>query len=50
MIDVLGSLAEYERGLIKERTALKRAAPRANRTEFGRPRKVEDADHTTLSH
>jgi DNA invertase Pin-like site-specific DNA recombinase len=45
MIGVLGSLAEYERELIKERTALKRAASRANGTKFGRPRKVVDADH-----
>src|SRR6202158_3811312 len=40
MIGVLGSLAEYERELTKERTALKRAASRANGTRFGRPRKV----------
>lgn len=45
MIGVLGSLAEYERELIKERTALKRAASRANGTKFGRPRKVSDTDH-----
>ena len=45
MIGVLGSLAEYERELIKERTALKRGASRANGTKFGRPRKVDDADH-----
>ncbi|MFG1934505.1 recombinase family protein [Mycobacterium sp. NPDC048908] len=45
MIGVLGSLAEYERELTKERTALKRAASRANGTRFGRPRKVDDADH-----
>jgi DNA invertase Pin-like site-specific DNA recombinase len=45
MIGVLGSLAEYERELIKERTALKRAASRANGTKFGRPRKVADAEH-----
>ena len=45
MIGVLGSLAEYERELIKERTALKRQASRANGTTFGRPRKVDDADH-----
>lgn len=45
MIGVLGSLAEYERELIKERVALKRAASRANGTKFGRPRKVNDADH-----
>jgi DNA invertase Pin-like site-specific DNA recombinase len=45
MIGVLGSLAEYERELIKERTALKRAASRVNGTKFGGPRKVDDADH-----
>jgi DNA invertase Pin-like site-specific DNA recombinase len=44
-IGVLGALAEYERELIKERTALKRASSRANGTKFGRPRKVDDADH-----
>ncbi len=45
MIGVLGSLAEYERELIKERTALKRDASRVNGTKFGRPRKVNHADH-----
>ncbi|BBZ15879.1 recombinase family protein [Mycolicibacterium gadium] len=45
MIGVLGSLAEYERALTVERTALKRAASRANGTKFGRPKKVEDAEH-----
>jgi DNA invertase Pin-like site-specific DNA recombinase len=45
MIGVLGSLAEYERELTKERTALKRAASRANGTRFGRPRKVDDSEH-----
>jgi DNA invertase Pin-like site-specific DNA recombinase len=45
MIGVLGSLAEYERELTKERTALKRASSRANGTKFGRPRKVADAEH-----
>lgn len=44
MIGVLGSLAEYERELIKERTALKRAASRTNGTKFGRPRKVDDVE------
>ena len=45
MIGVLGSLAEYERELTKERTALKRAASRASGTRFGRPKKVADANH-----
>ena len=45
MIGVLGSLAEYERELTRERTALKRAASRVNGTKFGRPRKVDGADH-----
>ncbi|WP_082694897.1 recombinase family protein [Mycobacterium lehmannii] len=45
MIGVLGSLAEYERELIQERTALKRAASRTNGTKFGRPRKVDDGEH-----
>ena len=45
MIGVLGSLAEYERELVRERTALKREASRANGTRFGRPRKVNHADH-----
>jgi DNA invertase Pin-like site-specific DNA recombinase len=45
MIGVLGSLAAYERELIKERTALKRQVSRANGTKFGRPKKVADAEH-----
>jgi DNA invertase Pin-like site-specific DNA recombinase len=45
MIGVLGSLAEYERELTMERTALKRATSRANGTKFGRPKKVADAEH-----
>ena len=49
MIGVLGSLAEYERELIKERTALKRASSRASGTKFGRPRKVDDAEHITTA-
>jgi DNA invertase Pin-like site-specific DNA recombinase len=43
MIGVLGSLAEYERELVRERTALKRASSRATGTRFGRPRKARDA-------
>jgi DNA invertase Pin-like site-specific DNA recombinase len=45
MIGVLGSLAEYERELTKERTALKRQASRANGTAFGRPKIVNDEGH-----
>jgi DNA invertase Pin-like site-specific DNA recombinase len=45
MIGVLGSLAEYERELVKERTALKRAMSMANGTKFGRRRKVPDASY-----
>ena len=45
MIGVLGSLAEYERELIKERTALKRAASRDKGTKFGRPEEGADANH-----
>jgi DNA invertase Pin-like site-specific DNA recombinase len=45
VIGVLASMAEFERELAKERTALKRAASRANGTTFGRPRKVADAEH-----
>ena len=45
MIGVLGSLAEYERELVKQRTALKRHASRANGTKFGRRKKVGDPSH-----
>ena len=45
MSGVLGSLAEYERELTIERTALKRATSRANGTKFGRPRKVDHSEH-----
>ncbi len=45
MIGVLGSLAEYERELVKERTALKREASRCNGTKFGRHRKVTNPEH-----
>ena len=38
-------MAEFERELTKERTALKRETSRANGTRFGRPRKVADAEH-----
>ncbi|MEE6139848.1 recombinase family protein [Mycobacterium sp. 050128] len=45
MIGVLGSLAEYERELVKERTALKRAMSLAKGTKFGRRKKVANASH-----
>jgi DNA invertase Pin-like site-specific DNA recombinase len=45
VIGVLASMAEFERELVKERTALKRAASRANGTKFGRRKKVTDASH-----
>jgi DNA invertase Pin-like site-specific DNA recombinase len=45
MIGVLGSLAEYERELVKERTALKRAMSLANGTKFGRRKKVALPSH-----
>jgi len=49
MIGVLGSLAEYERELTKERTALKRQASRATGTKFGRPKKVNEAHHVATA-
>ncbi len=45
VIAVLASMAEFERELVKERTALKRQTSRANGTKFGRPRKVVDTEH-----
>jgi DNA invertase Pin-like site-specific DNA recombinase len=45
MIGVLGSLAEYERELVKERTALKRAMSLANGTKFGRRKKIAEQSH-----
>jgi DNA invertase Pin-like site-specific DNA recombinase len=45
VIGVLASMAEFERELIKERTALKRATSRANGTKFGRRKKVADPSH-----
>jgi DNA invertase Pin-like site-specific DNA recombinase len=49
MIGVLGSLAEYERELVKERTALKRAMSLANGTKFGRRKKVADSSHVATA-
>jgi DNA invertase Pin-like site-specific DNA recombinase len=49
MIGVLGSLAEYERELTKERTALKRASSRANGIKFERPRKVDEVEHISTA-
>jgi DNA invertase Pin-like site-specific DNA recombinase len=45
VIGVLASMVEFERELVKERTALKREASRANGTKFGRRKKVADAGH-----
>jgi DNA invertase Pin-like site-specific DNA recombinase len=49
MIGVLGSLAEYERELVRERTALQRAMSRAKGTKFGRRKKVADPSHITTA-
>jgi DNA invertase Pin-like site-specific DNA recombinase len=45
VIGALASMAEFERELVRERTALKRAASRANGTKFGRPKNVADFGH-----
>jgi hypothetical protein len=45
MIGVVGSLAEFEQELVKERTPLKRVTSRANGRKFGRHRKVDDTEH-----
>jgi DNA invertase Pin-like site-specific DNA recombinase len=49
VIGVLASMAEFERELVKERTALKRAVSRANGARFGRPKKVVDREHMTAA-
>jgi DNA invertase Pin-like site-specific DNA recombinase len=49
MIGVLGSVAEYERELIKERTALKRATTRATSPKFARPKRVDDPEHISTA-
>lgn len=49
VIGVLASMAEFERELTKERTALKRAMSRANGTRFGRPKKVVAPDYLTTA-
>ena len=46
MIGVLGSLAEYERELTKERTALKRASSRANGTKSDAPQGQRRRPHS----
>jgi DNA invertase Pin-like site-specific DNA recombinase len=49
VIAVLASMAEFERELIKERTALKRVASQANGTRFGRPKKVVEEAHVATA-
>ena len=49
VIGVLASMAEFERELIKERTALKRAVSQANGTKFGRRTKVADPTHVATA-
>ncbi len=49
VIGVLASMAEFERELVKERTALKRETTRANGTKFGRRRKVDDTEHVATA-
>ena len=49
VIGVLASMAEFERELIKERTALKRAISQANGTKFGRRTKVADPTHVATA-
>jgi DNA invertase Pin-like site-specific DNA recombinase len=49
MLGVLDSLADYERELTKERTALNWAMSPARGSKFGRPRKIDDAEHTATA-
>jgi DNA invertase Pin-like site-specific DNA recombinase len=49
VIGALASMAEFERELVKERTAPKRETLRANGTKFGRPRKVDDTEHVATA-
>ena len=49
VIGVPASMAEFERELIKERTALKRAVSRDNGTKFGRRTKVADPGHVATA-
>jgi len=42
VIGVLASMAEYERELVRERTALKREHAKAQGVRFGRPNKLSD--------
>ena len=45
VIGVLASMAEFERELVKERTALERKSSRANGIKLGRRKKVPDPAH-----
>ena len=42
-------MAKFERELVKERTARKRAASRAKGTNFGRRKKVAHPSHTATA-
>ena len=46
---MLASTAEFERELVKERTALKRETSRANGIKFGRRKKVPDPAHVATA-
>ena len=45
VLTIFAGMAEFERELTKERSALKRAISRANGIRFGRPKKVAYVDH-----
>lgn len=44
VVQILGSVAELERGMIRERCEAGRRAARERGVEFGRPRMLEEAD------
>ena len=48
MVTIMGGIAEFERGLIRERTSAGREAARNRGGRFGRPRKLT-ADQENLA-